>query len=417
MRLASTGRRSFTSTIINFAVAAVAISLSVMIITVALVTGFKREISEKIFGFWGHISITDIRADNSYEALPIVYDTALAASISDIAGVEVEYGLIGERIGRSKGGVKHVQAVAQVPGIITANDQMEGIIIKGAGEDYDWSTMREFLRSGSPLAFNEVVETPQIIISEQTASRLEISQGDDFIVHFLKNDRQIQRRFHVQGIYRTGLEEYDQKYAFASLDVVRNLLGWEGNLIAAYEVFVDDVDDAAIINDYIYLEELPSSLYSQTIRSRFPAIFDWLELQDVNMIVILLLTMIVAIINMISVLLVLILDRTAMIGLFKALGARIWQIQELFLYHAAIIILKGMIIGNVIAIVLCFIQDRYRLIKLDETDYYLSYAPVDLELMHVAGINLIALVAIMGCLLIPSLLVSRIDPVKTLQFS
>ena len=389
-----------------------------MIVTVALVHGFKHEISEKIFGFWGHITITDIRADNSYEARPILYDPQLALSLEDIAQVEVEYGLIGEETGTSKAGVRHVQAVAQIPAIITTDDQMEGIIIKGVGEDYDWDVMESFLRDGTSLRVPaDADDGVPLLISEQTARRLQVAVGDEFIVFFLKKDRQIRRRFMVQGIYRTGLEEYDEKYAFTTLPVVQGLLGWELDQVASYEVFVEHVDDASIINDYIYLEELPGSLFSQTIRSRFPAIFDWLELQDINMIVILLLTMVVAIINMVSVLLVLILDRTRMIGLFKSLGARNWQIQEIFLHHASLIVVRGMILGNVLALGLCFAQNKWKFIQLDETDYYLSYAPVDLRLLDLVWINGLTLVVIMACLVIPSFLVSRIDPVRTIQFA
>lgn len=414
-RLARSKQRSFTSTIINIAVVVVAMSLAVMLITTALINGFQKEISGKIFGFWGHIVINDIRADNSYESLPITYDPELVASIEDIAQVEVDYGLLSQHKGKSKAGVSHVQAVALVPAIISTREAMEGIVIKGLGEDYDWDIMQKFLVDGELFA-GSAPDASEIILSQQTANRLEVGVGDSFIIHFLKDDRQTRRKFQVSGIYRTGLEEYDRKYAFAPLGTTQDLLGWDRDMVAAYEVFVENVDDADILNDYIYVEELPSSLYSQTIRSKFPAIFDWLELQDINMIVILGLTILVAVINMISVLLVLILDRTHMIGLFKALGAGNLQIQEIFLNHAAFIILRGMVLGNVAGMLLCGVQYWFRPIKLNEEDYYLSYAPVDVELLHVAAINGLALLVIMLCLILPSFLVARIDPVRTIKF-
>ncbi|MDX1407223.1 MAG: ABC transporter permease, partial [Saprospiraceae bacterium] len=246
-RLASSRQKSFTRTIIRLATAAVAISLAVMIVTVSLVRGFKHEISEKVFGFWGHINITDIRADASYEALPVYRDTALMASIADIAQVEMSTGFQGQTRLSSRGGVRHVQAVAQIPAIIKTGEQMEGIVLKGVGVDYDWKTMERFMVSGEVFDPGNNENDAVIVISQFTADRLEVAPGDRFILHFLRDDRQVQRRFTVSGIYRTGLEEYDQKFAFTPLAQVQELLGWEPDQVAGYEVFVEHVDDAGII--------------------------------------------------------------------------------------------------------------------------------------------------------------------------
>ena len=416
LRLASSNQKTFTRTIIRIATLAVAISLCVMIVTTALVHGFKREISEKIYGFWGHINIMDIRADNSYEALPITRDAALVEALENIADVEVDYGLIGKRALVSNAGVRHVQAVARIPAIIAIKGSMEGVVIKGLGTDFDWQTLEKFIVEGEVLNTGDPEKKSELIISEYTSNRLELHAGDQVILYFLKNDRQIQRRFTIRGIYRTGLEDYDQKFAMAPLSIVQELLNWTSQQIGAYEVFIEDVDDVDLINDYIYLEELPAELYSQTIRSKFPAIFEWLELQDINQMVILGLTLIVAIINMISILLILILERTRMIGLFKALGSRTWLIQKIFLYHAGMIIVKGMLLGNLAGLSLCLIQQKFRLITLNEQDYYLSYAPVDINLTYILGINAVTLFVIMLFLIVPSLLIARIDPVKTIQF-
>ena len=416
-RLAGSRQKTFTRTIIRLATAAVAISLAVMIVTVALVRGFKKEISEKVFGFWGHINITDIRADASYEALPIYRDTALLASILDVAQVEMTTGLRHQIRLSSRGGVSHVQAVAQIPAIIKTGEQMEGIVLKGVGSDYAWETMQRFLVAGT--VFDPAVPADQsgILISQYTADRLEVAPGDRFILHFLREDRQVQRRFEVRGIYRTGLEEYDQKFAFTPLPQVQALLGWEEDQIAAYEVFVEHVDDAGIINEYIYVEELPSELYSETIRQKFPNIFEWLDLQDVNQMVIVGLTLIVAVINMISVLLILILERTRMIGVLKALGGTSWMIQKIFLAHAGRIILIGLLIGNLIGLGLCAIQDSFRVITLNEADYYLSYAPVDIGVWHILALNSGTIIITLLFLLVPSLLITRITPVRTLRFA
>lgn len=412
-RLASTRRKSFTRTIIRIATAAVAVSLVVMIVSTAMVTGFKKEISEKVFGFWGHIHVSDIRSDESYEALPITIDTALINSIMDIAQVTIEYDDQGKLTRQSRGGVQHVQAVAQIPAIIRTTEEMEGIIIKGIGADYNWEMLDAFLVEGS--AFRDSLDQPLILISHYTANRLQVGPGDRFILHFIQGERQVQRRFTVSGIYKTGVD-YDQKYALAPISQVRKLLGWSDDQCGALEIFVENVDDATLINHYIYLEELPSDLFSETIRTRNPMIFEWLDLQDVNQVVIIGLTMIVAIINMISVLLILILDRTRMIGTLKALGASAWGIQKIFLYHAAIIIGWGLMIGNIIGVALCLIQKQYRIITLNEADYFISYAPINLSLWHIIGLNTGAITVTLLFLLIPSLLITRIDPVKTIQF-
>lgn len=407
----------FTRTIIGIAIAAIAASLAVMIVSMAMINGFKNEISQKVFGFWGHINITDIRATDSYEALPILRDQALIDSISRIAGVTLDYSTPGvQRKLVSRGGVKHVQAVAHIPAIITTRDEMEGIILKGIGEDFDWQVMQGFLVAGDVFDPLDTAAASPVVISEYTARRLLVVPGDRFILHFLKQDRQVQRRYTVSGIYKTGLEDYDKKYAFAPLREVQEILGWSPEQVGAIEIFVEYVDDTPLINEYIYLEELPAQLYSETIRQRFPNIFEWLDLQDINEMVILGLTLIVAIINMISALLILILERVSMIGILKALGGRNWGIQKIFLYHAAWIILKGLFIGNLLGLGICWIQHRYKVITLNEADYYLSYAPVDVQWLHVVILNAGTIVLTLLFLIIPSMLVMRIKPVAAIQF-
>lgn len=416
-RLSRSSGIGFTRTIIRIATGAVAASLAVMLVSTAMINGFKKEISEKVFGFWGHINISDIRASGSYEALPIERDVALFDSIRTISRVTLDYSASpGGAIYRSQGGVAHVQGVAHIPAIITTRDEMEGIILKGIGSDYNWSVMERFLEKGTPFDPADSTDAASVVISEYTSRRLAVDTGDRFILHFLKEDRQVQRRYTVAAIYKTGLEDYDKKYAFAPLGEVQTLLGWGADEIGEIEVFVDYVDDAAMINEYIYLEELPSTLYSQTIRQRFPNIFEWLDLQDINEMVILGLTLVVAIINMISALLILILERTTMIGILKALGSRNWSIQKIFLYHAAVIIGRGLVIGNLIGLGLCWLQDRYRLITLNEADYYLSYAPVDVRAVEVLVLNVGTIGLILLFLILPSLLVMRIKPVSAIRF-
>lgn len=413
LRLSRSQQRNFTRTIIRIAIAAMAVSLAVMIVTTAMVTGFKKEISAKVLGFWGDIHISDIRSDQSYEALPITRDSALMASLADIAQVELDLGSYGEVTVRSKGGVRHVQGVAQMPAIINTQDEMEGIIIKGIGADFDWSSIEKYIVAGQ--TFKDSLDEAKVLLSSYTADRLQVVPGDRFILHFVKEDKQVQRRFTVSGIYSTGVD-YDQKFVLAPLSQVQQLLGWDADQVGAIEIFVEHVDDARLISEYLYLEELPSELYSETIRQRNPMIFEWLDLQDINQIVIIGLTIIVAVINMISVLLILILERTRMIGILKALGSSAWRIQKIFLYHAALIILWGLLYGNMLGLGLCLIQKHYKVIKLNEVDYFLSYAPINLNVWHILALNAGTITLTLLFLVLPSLLVTRIDPVKTIQF-
>ena len=236
------------------------------------------------------------------------------------------------------------------------------------------------------------------------------------IIHFVEKGEQLKRRFKVSGVYRTGLEEYDRKFALVDIRQIQRLLGWEESQVSGFEVFIDDIDDLQPINEYIYFEELPADLYAETIREKLPEIFDWLDLQDINEVVILSLMIIVAIINMVTALMILILERTNMIGILKALGTANWGIRKIFLYYAAYIVILGLFWGNLIGIGLCLLQDRFEFITLSEENYYLSTAPIDLNFWPILLLNLGTLAITLFFLIIPSYLVTSISPVKAIRF-
>ncbi len=413
-RLMSAGGGGFTRVILWMATGAVALSVAVMILSLALMTGFKHEITRKMFGFWGHIHISDPRSIRSYEALPFDYDSAMVTSIADIARVEwTEATPNGDRTRLTRGGVRHVHPYIYLPGIITHDDQLEGIVLKGVGADYDWPAMNRFNVGGdtwSGLAEDE------LIVSSVTAGRMRLQTGDKLIVYFVREGNQIQRRFTIRGIYKTGLEENDAKFALASIDRVRDVLGWSPGQIGGLEISAEHVDDLYGITEYVYREELPASLYVETIREKFPSLFEWLELQDVNTVVIIGLMLAVAIMNMITALLILILERTQMIGVLKSLGARDGSIRRVFLWFAMLITTGGILLGNILGLGLAWLQDRYKFIRLDEADYYLDYAPTMVLPWHLLAVNVGSLVIIALCLFGPSFLVSRISPVRTLHF-
>lgn len=421
-RIALGGQHSFSRIIIRIAVIAVAMSVAVMIISTALITGFKKEISSKIYGFWGHIHITQTGFGNSLlDTPPLEASTALFNSIDTIDRIRYieEVPTNGGYVDRqriTRGGVDHVQSYALKAGIIQAREDIEGIILKGIGEDYDWQFLSSYLKEGQIIEFPDSAASNDILVSQQTARRLKLEVGQSFIVHFIQQGEQLRRKFTVKGIYKTGLEEYDRQFALVDIRQIQQLLGWRPNQVSGLEIFIDDYHDAKPLADYIYFAILPSDLYAEDIRSKLPEIFEWLDLQDINEVVILVLMVIVAVINMITALMILILERTNMIGTLKALGSTNWSIQKMFLYHAAYIIIVGLLWGNFLGLGFCWLQDTFEFITLSEENYYLATAPIAFNAWGFFLINIGTLIVTLVFLLIPTFLVLSISPVKAIRF-
>jgi len=393
-----------------------------MIITTLIISGFKQEISSKVFGFWGHIHITDTNINRTFEQVPISKSDYY---IEDIATIEwldyqVPVSILGhEMIGRYQnkrtvGGVRHVQPFAWLAGILSTKKEFGAIQLKGVDESFDWEYLPDFIVEGEPLRFDD--DDNGLIVSRVTAKALQLKVGQRVQVSTLRNNEQLKRAFVIKGIYNTGLEEYDKLFGIADLRKIQNMLGWNEDQVSGIEVFLEDIADLELINEYVYNEILPARLYSETIRTKFPSIFEWLKLQDINEDLLLWLMLVVAIINMITALLILILERTHMIGVLKALGSTNWQIRKVFVYNAAYIIFFGLIIGNILGLGICFIQDQTHFITLDEASYYLSYAPVKFNWGSVILINIFCFLITVLFLILPTYIVTSIDPIKTLRF-
>lgn len=423
-RVARSSGKSFSRVIIRIAVVAVALSVAVMILTTALIRGFKHQISDKIFGFWGHIHITSADVGRSIvETRPVSIEQDFYPSLDTIGRLNYleQRELFGYELPfqwprQTRGGIRHIQVFALKPGIIKAGDQIEGIILKGVGPDFDWSFLEQYLVKGRPLSLDADAPSREVLISQQTADRLKLDTADQFIVHFVERNQQIRRRFKVAGIYKTGLEEYDRRFALVDIRVIQQLMGWDSTQVAGFEIFLDDIRDLDVFTEYIYYEVLPNDLWAETIREKFPSIFEWLELQDINEIVIIVLMLIVSVLNMVTMLLILILERTNMIGILKALGHTNWGIRKIFLYYAAWIIGMGLLWGNLVGLGLAFLQQQFGLIRLSEADYYLKVAPIELDFWVIAAINVGTLIVILLFLLLPSWLVARISPVRAIRF-
>jgi len=290
-RLMKHNSRTFTRVIIRIAMAAITVGVAVMILTTAVISGFKKEITEKIFGFWGHIHITDSNIARNFEVVPIEGAAPFYDSIRNISRLEYARNLtiLGHEVeGQSRvfstnGGVKAVNPYIILPGVLSHQKQFHGVLLKGVDSTYSWKSMEGFLVQGKadvrPVGADK---TPAILLSRPIAEKMQVRQGQEVIMSFIMQGQQIKRRFYVNGIYKTGMEEYDKRLCLVDIEGLRSILGWPQDEVQGMEVILDDIRDMDVIADYIYSEILPAQYYAETVRQKFPSIFDWLNLQDIN---------------------------------------------------------------------------------------------------------------------------------------
>ncbi|OMP80542.1 MULTISPECIES: ABC transporter permease [unclassified Chitinophaga] len=400
-RIAFNRSGSFSRFIINIAVVATAISVAVMILAIALVNGFQQVIQQKIFSFWGHMHINNYQANAGplTEQIPFEADTNIVSYLKKINGINT------------------VNLYATKSAIIKAEKDLSGVIFKGVDRNYNWSHIQHFMQSGNVIHFNDTSYAPEIIISSTMAKELQLKVNDPLIIYFIQGAGLTPRarKLKVTGIYKTAVEEYDKTYVIGDLELIRKLNNWPVGSIGGYEIFIDDYRKMTEIGEES-LNGIPDKLALRTIKDIYPNIFDWLELQDKNEIIILVIMAIVAVINMITAILILILERTNMIGILKALGMRNGNIQRIFIYQAGYIVLAGLIIGDILGVGLAMLQKTTGFLKLDEESYYMSAAAIDLHWYHVVLINLGTFLICLLILTIPSLVTRKITPVKALQF-
>ena len=372
-----------------------------MIITLAFVNGFQYAVSNKIFNFWGHLRVQEYEPEKAIIAEETPWqpnDTAL-------------------QVLHLFPQVKQVQAFATKSAVIEKNKEIEGVLFKGVESNYNFNNLKSFLKQGSFPNLNEPAYSKDILLSEPIANELQIKLNDSVNVYFINQQegRASVRRLHVCGIFKTGIEEYDKTFAIGDLRLLRQVYNWQHGEIGGYEVFLNDYEKMDTIN-YMLYEMLPQAWVSRTIKQIYPNIFDWLQIQDVNRNVIFIVMAIVAIINLVTCLLILILERTRMTGILKALGSRDWMIQKIFLYHASLIAVRGMFIGLFIGLGLCILQQQTGFIKMNEAAYYVSEAPVYIIWWQVVAVCVSTLLVCFLALLIPTWLVKTIRPVKAIQF-
>jgi lipoprotein-releasing system permease protein len=447
------GRRegtSFSRPINVIAIIGIAMGLAVMILAVAILTGFKQQIREKVVGFGSNIQIVNLDANYSFETIPISEGQEFITKIKNLPGI------------------KHVQVFATKAGIIKTDEDIQGVVLKGIGSDFDWSYFKSNIVDGEVFKVTDTARTDKVIISKKISDMLHLRTGDSFAMHFVQDPPRM-RKFTISGIYETSLEEFDKMYVFCDIGHIKRLNGWRDDQVSGFEIFINDPDKHNILISIQYhglvltvrtsdinpgglsvkqvfnvvngfkisiididqlnymtqavrdavgyrITEDEEKFKVINIREKYPQIFDWLNFQDVNVIIIIFLMLVVAGFNMISGLLILILEKTNMIGILKALGSDDITIRRVFIYQAAYLIGKGLFWGNLIGIGLAFLQLKTGLITLDPSSYYIKTVPVNLDLIHILLLNAGTMAAILIMMLVPSKLISRITPVKAIRY-
>ena len=393
-------KSSISAPIIKIGIAAIAIGIVVMMIAIATGLGLQQKIRDKIVSFNGHVRISQFDSNNSDESfIPISKKQDFYPDFNSVEGVS------------------HIQGVATKFGVIRTETDFEGIILKGVGGDYKWSYFAEYLIDGELPDFSED-RNEDILISQYTANRLGFKVGDKFNTYFIKNDVNKPPSiitYKIKGIYNSGFQEFDKSYIIGDIRHIQRLNKWEDEQVGNFEVFIEDFDDLQEKGLEIY-HAIPSVLDASTVKQKFAAIFEWIGIFDKNIYGIIGIMILVAGINMITALLVLILERTQMIGILKALGSNNWSIRKVFLFNAIYLIALGLIWGNLIGLGLLFAQKYFGLFPLDPSIYYVTQAPVYISLGYIVALNIGTFLLCLIMLLVPSYIITKISPVKAIRF-
>ena len=399
-RIAFNRQRSFSRFIIRLAITATAISVAAMLLTLAFTHGFQYAISQKIFSLWGHIRVQYAAPNRAAiaEELPMTQNDTVLSQLH--ANKEV----------------RSVSTFATKNAILRSKEGIEGVLLKGVARGYDFTNMDGFLKSGRWIHFTDSGYSSEINLSTYTANQLKLHVGDKVLVYFLQPGGPPRvRSLLVAGTFKVGIEDYDKLMAIGDLKLIQRLNNWQADQIGGYEVFIKDYRRIDTVNSLIF-NPLPTGWSSRTIEDIYPNIFEWLNLQDNTIVIVLVIMIIVATLNLVTCLIILVLERTRMIGILKAIGSPNMTIQKIFLYQGAYITLFGMLFGNGFGLLICWLQQRYGFLTLPEDAYFISKAVVKIEWWHILLVNAGTFLICFLVLMIPTIVVRRMQPTRAIQF-
>ena len=393
-------QKKATGLMVNISVFGIALSVAVMIIAVAITTGFKEEIGQKATGFAADIQITFSSGSPSiYNMDPISASQPFLCELEDMPDI------------------RHIQQFCIKPGIMKSAQEIQGIVLKGIGKDFEWDFFQNNLVEGDIFHISDTTISNEIVISKHIAGLLQLELGDELIIYFVQQPPRA-RRLTISGIYNTGLVELDQIYALVDMRHIQNINNWEPDQISGFEIFINNFNRIERVTDDIFDIIWPSNQHLEVhnIRQMYSQIFDWLRLQDTTVAIILIVMAIVAGFNMISGLLIIIIERTSTIGILKAMGADNRFIRKIFRHKSAYFVQKGLLWGNIIALTLCFLQMQFGLLSLDQESYFIDKVPISISLLQLVLINIFAMIWIRLMLLLPPLIISKISPETTMRY-
>ena len=402
-RIAFNRQKSFSRFIIRLSITATVISVATMIITLSFVNGFRETVSGKVFSFWGHVRVQARQP--------------MKANISEEVPIEENLSLV-KKV-RSYGNTASIHPFATKYALLKTEEEMDGVLVKGLDATYDSAHLSRFMQQGRWIAFNDSTYSREIVISTYTANQLHLKLGDKLLIYFVRADGSLRPdKLDIVGIYKTSIEEYDKTFAIGDIKLIRRLNNWKETEIGGYEIFLKEYNDMDAVSAQIYEEAgFPDTWETQTVREIYPNIFDWLNIVSYNGQILIVIVIVIVVINFITCLIILVLERVRMIGILKAIGASNWTIQKVFLYHSLFITFSGILLGTAISLGVLWLQMKTGFVRLKETEYYMQTASVQIDWTQVGAVVAGTFLVSFLVLLIPSLLVRKIQPIKAIRFN